>query len=383
MILNSENPVGTICLRIGIFHPALDRCGGAEVVGVLAANALAEHGYDVSILTRKAIDQSQIKEKVGVPLASSIKVMTSPTIFEAYGTFYLYESAVKSLIMKSNCDVLFDTYTSCVFPWTNVSYIHFPYLNSYRYSQKFPYLKTPRFKEGISLPYIFFEEKLENYTGKLILTNSFFTAKAIKESLKIDSKVLYPPVPAAFFNKDSTNLIVPREDIVVSVARFGLGKGVELIPKIASLTNKNLHFIMIGLAHDQSVVQSVKALIKKLELQDRVTIMTDASRQTVKSMLAKAKVYLHTTQMEHFGISIAEAMVMGCIPIVHNSGGTPEFVPDKYRYNNLPEAALKIEAALNEWSLEKENEMKKISERFSEKNFSENLVKMFSEYYTP
>jgi glycosyltransferase involved in cell wall biosynthesis len=126
-------------------------------------------------------------------------------------------------------------------------------------------------------------------------------------------------------------LKAPREPLVVTVARFGQGKGVELVPEIASLTDNNIRFLIIGLLHDLNVFQAVKRRISELKLEGRVTLITDASCEKIKESLSKAKVYLHTTKMEHFGISIVEAMSMGCLPVVHNSGGALEFVPDQYK----------------------------------------------------
>jgi glycosyltransferase involved in cell wall biosynthesis len=50
---------------------------------------------------------------------------------------------------------------------------------------------------------------------------------------------------------------------------------------------------------------------------------------------------------EHFGISIVEAMALGCIPVVHDSGGMREFVPTQYRYRTIEQAAEKITATFS------------------------------------
>ena len=80
---------------------------------------------------------------------------------------------------------------------------------------------------------------------------------------------------------------------------------------------------------------------------------------------------------EHFGISIVEAMALGCLPIVHNSGGMVEFVPELYRYETVPEAASKIDNAINNWSPDKAEEMKQIADKFSISNFSARLHGFF------
>ena len=98
-------------------------------------------------------------------------------------------------------------------------------------------------------------------------------------------------------------------------------------------------------------------------------------------MLLKTKVYLHTTINEHFGISIVEAMASGCIPIVHNSGGPMEFVPQDHRYATTEEAAIKVEQAINEWSPEKARSVSKSADKFSEKNFARQFIKVFDSYF--
>jgi glycosyltransferase involved in cell wall biosynthesis len=367
-------------MRIGVFHPALDMYGGAEVVAVATANALVQNGYDVVLFINRQIDQRRINEMVGEPLSPSIKVIVKPTFLQPRAMFHLYESAVKSLSFKSNCDILIDTYSCCFFPWIDISYVHFPYINNYQFRPKFPYLKTPRLWNALTIPYTIFEKNLKNYNETLLLANSYFTAKAIKESIGVESKILYPPIPYALCEKDDASFESPRENLVVTIARFGQGKGVELIPEIARLTDKSIRFLMIGLAHDLNVVQAVKRRIKQLKLEHNVTIITDASRQKIKESLSKAKVYLHTKKMEHFGISIAEAMAMGCLPVVHNSGGTPEFVPDQYRYDNLQEAARIVERAIQQWTPEKARGMMEIAERFSETNFAKRFIEIFTDY---
>lgn len=367
-------------MRIGVFHPPLDLYGGAEVVAVVSANALAQNGYEVVLFTDKMVNEKRITQMVGEPLDSSIKVIVNPSFLQPRGKFHLYESAIRSLIFKSYCDVLFDTYSCYVFPWIDVSYLHFPCLNNYEFKQNFPYLKLPHIRHALTIPYAVFEKNLENYDKKLLLTNSYFTARVIKDSLGVEPKVLYPPIPNVLFEKRVTDFNVPRKDLVLTVARFGQGKGLERVPEIAARTAKNIHFIMIGLAHDLNVVQAVKRKIKDFHLEDKVTIITDASRHQVTSLLSEAKVYLHTTKMEHFGMSIAEAMAMGCIPIVHDSGGAPEFVPDKYRYKDKNDAGRKVDNAIGQWTPEESQKIMKSADRFSETNFRKRFIELFNVY---
>ena len=186
-------------MRIGLFHPALDLFGGAEVVAVIIANALAKSGYDTQVLVNRKVNKKRIEEMIGEPLDSSIRTIVNPNILQPRGMLQLYENAARTLIFKSKCDILVDTFSNSVFPWTNVCYMHFPYLNSYEFSPKFPYLKTPHLRHVISTPYAVMERNFEDYGNKLIISNSKFTAVEVKKALGADSKVLYPPIPSTFY----------------------------------------------------------------------------------------------------------------------------------------------------------------------------------------
>jgi glycosyltransferase involved in cell wall biosynthesis len=238
----------------------------------------------------------------------------------------------------------------------------------------------PHIRDVLGVPYSLSSKSLERVNEKLILANSLFTARAIMRSLGLNAKVLYPPIPNSFFNNLNRNFESPRQNIVVTVARFGPDKGMELVPEIASLTDREIRYVMIGLAHDPQIIQGVKEKIKRLHVENRVKILLNAPRNEIKTYLGMAKVYFHTMKFEHFGISIAEAMAMGCTPVVHNSGGAPEFVPSKYRYNSLEEAATIVEKSMQNWTPQEACRLANISERFSQANYSKRFIELFSEF---
>jgi alpha-1,2-mannosyltransferase len=368
-------------VRVGVFHPAFNLYGGAEFVAEATANTLAQNNYDVQLFVNEKINQREIKKFFGREIYSSAKAVVKPTRFQTRGLLDFYQTIFRSSAFKSKCDILVDTYSNCIFPWADICYIHFPFINRYFYKPHFPYLKNRHLIPVGALPYIFFEKNITKNNEKLLLANSHFTAQAIKEFTKADVKVLYPPIPSTFFHKNPANLTKnPRKNLVVTVSRFGVGKGLETIPYIAKLTDKNVNFAIIGLAHDKNIIQSILKSIKKLDLSKRVKLLTNLPKQEMKNILNSAKLYLHTTVNEHFGISIVEAMAMGCLPIVHNSGGVKEYLHKDYRYENIHDAAQKIEKTINDWSPSKAEQMIKIAERFNEENFSREFMKLFKQY---
>lgn len=354
--------------------------GGAELVALVVTNTLARNGYEVILFTNKKVDQKETERVLGERVHSSVKTIVKPSFIRPRTLSDVYQTIFRSAAFKAKCDVLIDTYSNFFFPWADICYTHFPFMNRYVYNPRFPYLKSSHLIEVGGLPYAFLEKNVfnPNHKGKLIIANSHFTAHAIKEFSKADVQVLYPPIPSTFFHKNSVDN--SRKNLVVTISRFGVDKGLETIPYIAKLTEENVKFVIIGIVHDQNILQSIRNNIKKFNISHKVEVLTNISKPQIKDILKSAKIYLHTTVNEHFGISIAEAMAMGCIPVVHNSGGVKEFVPADYRYNNIREAAHNIETAINEWTPNKASEMMQIAERFKEENFSKKLLKMFKQY---
>lgn len=377
---NSSCNFKVVVLRVGVFCPTFNVYGGGEFVAAVIANTLARNNYDVTFFINEKVTQREIKKFFGESLHPSINAIVKPSLVQPRGLLDFYQTIFRSYIFKSKCDLWIDASSNRIFPWTNISYIHFPFLNHYYYKAKFPYLKSRHLRPVGSLPYAIFEKKLTKDNGKLIIANSHYTAEEIRKYSGKKAEVLYPPVSSVHFNNPKDIINNQRKNQVVTISRFGPDKGLEKIPYIASLTKPDIHFALIGRVHYPNALLSLQRLIKKFGLTERVTLFPNIPRLEMKEILKGAKIYLHTMVGEHFGISIAEAMAMGCIPIVHNSGGAKEYVPADYRYENIHDAAQKIEKAIYDWSPSKAQQMIKITERFKEDAFSSHFMELFKHY---
>ncbi|MBE3116117.1 glycosyltransferase [Candidatus Bathyarchaeota archaeon] len=363
--------------KIGVFCPTLNNYGGGEYVAVAIANTLAENNHKVILFSNRKVDPKAIKDFYGETLYPSIETIEQPTVINSRGIASFYQTIFRSYIAKSKCDIFLDTYSNCIFPWTNISYIHFPTLNKYAYSKNFPYLASPHRVDVGILPHVIFEKNAVSYSGKLVLANSHYTAAEIKEYSGKNAEVLYPPFTSTIKTSSSNSKI----NLVVTTSRFEQNKMLERIPQIAAKTSKNVKFAVIGRLFNREILSNLQETVKKLGLIDRVKFYPDLPAQEKLELLSNAKIYLHTMVGEHFGISIVEAMASGCLPIVHNSGGMREFVPVKYRYETVQDAADKINSAINDWSPDKSFETKAIAENFSYANFSRRFMELFCKYY--
>lgn len=359
-----------------MFHPALNVCGGAEWVAVNIINTLKANDDEVVILTNERTDQNKIKTFFGTEAFLDTELVFPLEFFATTDIHNVYTDAIRTLILKAKCDVLVDTYSNAILPGVDVAYVHFPLAGRIPQSTK---RKEParKLKNAYYLPYLLYERIRVRNEGQLILGNSKYTVEAIRKKVGAIAKLLYPPISKTFF---AVNISAERNNTVVSVSRISSGKGLTLIPHIASLANKKIQFIIIGIMESAKELREIKEHVRRYKVEDRVKIMTNVSRTDLLNILRTSKVLLHPTLGEHFGVSIAEAMASGCIPIVHNSGGPREFVPNLFRFDEPSEAAQKIDKSILEWSPQLSMHFTKLAQPFSQESFSTEFLRMFNSY---
>jgi len=156
---------------------------------------------------------------------------------------------------------------------------------------------------------------------------------------QVETRVLYPPTNIAEWKPKKESA---REG-VISVARFASRKRHDW--QVAIMNGITEELLMVGSASDQeeqNVLQNIRQIAPS-------NVKISLSRlYTIKESLWKSKVFLHTADCEHFGISIVEAIAAGCVPLVHDSGGTKEIVPiSELRFQTVNEARIKLKKALN------------------------------------
>jgi alpha-1,2-mannosyltransferase len=368
-------------LIVGVFSPVINWCGGAEWVAVNIINVLKEYGHQIVVLTDNPLNQSRFQSVFSRNVPVDQQIVFPLRFFPSTDLKNVYTDALRLQILKFKCDVLIDTFSNAILPATNIAYIHHPLLRRIEIGATlWNDSSRVRRNRAFFIPYKSFLKLPRINNNKLIFANSNFTAKAIKTETGLDSHVLYPSVSSEIINYTQADFDRERNDTVTTVSRIAIGKNLKIIPEIAKLTSNKLTFNIVGLLDSEDTLISLQKQIKELKLSDRVKIFTNVKREQLRQMLLNSKVYLHTTLNEHFGISIVEAMTSGCIPVVHNSGGPIEFVPQNHRYSSIEEAAIKVEQAFNEWSPENSRNISKSADKFSEKNFANQFIKAFNSY---
>jgi alpha-1,2-mannosyltransferase len=209
-----------------------------------------------------------------------------------------------------------------------------------------------------------------------VVTNSVFSSNAVQQQYpQTNPLIIYPPIDTEFFSQVVSSQ--SRGNRIVVLGRYNPDKNIELALEVArALKNMNIKFEMSIVGNISKIYYPyytyLQKLVKTYELSDYVQLKTNVDINDLLDLFAKSKVLFHPTIGEPFGMSVAEAMSAGLVPVVPTFGGNTEFVPEKLRYSNYIEAAKIITRFMNataQQRLSLSNSVKK----FSKKQFKENL----------
>ena len=192
-----------------------------------------------------------------------------------------------------------------------------------------------------------------------VLAVSEFNKKEAEKHLKLKTiEVLYNSVDVNRFvpkgKKENSVMIVSAASDFHRIRLKGIDKFIE-----AAKSLPDLKFIVIGLQEE------AKKLLGALP--SNVTLILFIPQDELLKYYQKAKVYCQLSFYESFGMTSAEAMSCGCVPVVTNKGGLPEVVGDVgylVDYGNLDQIVTAIKKALNDTG-KRGKARKRIMERFS------------------
>jgi glycosyltransferase involved in cell wall biosynthesis len=165
-----------------------------------------------------------------------------------------------------------------------------------------------------------------------IVCLSDFTRSALEQVYQVPEglPVIYPPVDMTAFQTERG----ARSRAVVTVGRFGSSKRQLEQIKLAERL-PDIPFHIIGFAKNVDYYRACERYVEAHQLSN-VYLYPDAPFSDMLKLLQGSKYFLHTLINEPFGITAVQAMAAGCVPIVHDSGGQRETVPEPtLRYKNL------------------------------------------------
>jgi len=335
-----------------VAHHFWNEPGGAELVMASAAQALEELGVRTSILSPTDVDLEKYREFFGLSL-SGVRVI-GPRL--KMKRFALY-SRLLLLPMLSRYSgkgemILIDSpfYRKNGSPIAE--YIHFPIELYFKNASDAsamegadPYIaeKYGRFPWNIYLKsFLMAASKLSRKnpfeSASLVLVNSAWTGNIVRDLYGERPEVLNPPLPPSVEAEASSPLepFEERENIAVMLGRFSEEKRYhwvieKVFPRILKeIEDARLYIIgSSSTPHSKGYLSSLLRLAEKSsmkasfypECSGEVCFLPNAPSSLKSSVFGKAKVFLHATINEHWGIAVSEAMARGLPVVVHRSGG--------------------------------------------------------------
>jgi glycosyltransferase involved in cell wall biosynthesis len=328
-----------------VIHPNMDIYGGGERVCHHIIKALVANGQQVELLAFD-FDQTRYGEIIGEKLPENITVHTlgSQALVEAKPPLSVYKrrrnilKLLKKYKATAEYDYTFSTQTFSAFEATllekakkNVAYVHFPEIH-YDFDHS---------KRGKRIYLWLYKKLLESDIGKLdlVFCNSSYT-KAMTEKywgrFGIKNPVVaYPPVEARFWSDKPLNKRAKR---MLYVGRFVPQKRHELLKKLAAIFPQ-FEFVGAGLLRE-SEASWFESFSK--DLPANYTAKPNLPEDELIALFQDSRIYCHLMEGEHFGITPMEALASGCITLVHNSGGSGEFIPQEFRWSNFEDLKEKV-----------------------------------------
>lgn len=287
-------------MRAAIYNPYLDTLGGGERYTMTFAEVLAKNGYEVDVQWPDIAIRKKLENRFGKNYAS-INFISDIKRGDGYDLcFWLSDGSIPTLRARKN-------------------FLHF----------QVPFHHVG----GTSLL-----NRMKLFRIEKIICNSKFTKRVIDYEYGVESIVIYPPV-------DVTKIKPKRkENIILSVGRFSELKQSKhqdiLIKAFKRLVDGGLMDWKLVLAGGVEIGASefVRHL-RSISESYPIEIIESPSFNKIKDLYGKSRIFWTASgfgedelknpeKVEHFGITVIEAMAAGAIPFAYNAGGYRETVDD-------------------------------------------------------
>lgn len=322
--------------RLAIYDHAFHFIGGAQKYGLTIGEAL-RNDYEITLLANKPVSLDNFREWYGLDLTDcSLKIIPLP-FFEGGETLYIDPAKVTRKEGNPFLPVTKESARYDVFINNSMLEMVYP-LSSYS-------VMVCHFPERRPRTYFYSD------CYQKVIYNSQYTRHWIEKRWGFTPHAhVYPPVDMEVPKPAS-----PRENLIISVARFDPGgnkKQLDLARAFYRLKEtypeitKNWRLVMIGgTTKNNPYLDRIETYLREKNLRD-CEIRVNISEGELKDYYSRARIFWHLCGMgqkdpakvEHFGMTIGEAMQNRVIPLVFDGGGQREIVEndqDGYRVSSV------------------------------------------------
>jgi glycosyltransferase involved in cell wall biosynthesis len=253
-------------------------------------------------------------------------------------------------------------------------------------------LKFPELFENASLKFKLFYatkvfQKLSILTCKKVIAVSQNTKKDIKEILKIkEEKIKVITEGVTHFETKLNKEILSKKfnidnEYLLFVGRHEKYKNIDKVINaylnLPENIKETLSLVIIGKSNNL-----VTPELKKLGNNNKIIFLESLSPEDLSLFYKSAKILVHLSEYEGFGLTVLEAMSYGIPVIASNISSIPEVVGDSsflVDINNEKEIIDKIKILISDQELYKKisNSVKERSKIFTWKKTSEQLLQIF------
>ncbi len=328
-LLRTEVALGLRKPSLAIYDHTAHLIGGGQKYGFTVAHALLDR-FDITLLVNKKITHRDLSDWYHLDLSGcDIKIIPLP-FFDRFDSLHLDPALVNRrtgnpfhIISRESGNYDFfinNSMNEKVFPLANVSMLicHFPERRprDYFYADRYSY----------------------------VIYNSAYTAYWIEQKWKFKPHHhIYPPVDMAPTVTGDDGEFPPKENIILSVARFEAGGSKKQLEMVYSFLKLNRQFPDIfsrwnlvlagGCPDENDYLKKIKAVLQKSG-NNNIHLKLNISGDDLKELYRKSSIFWHLCGLdqsdpalvEHFGMTIVEAMQNRLVPVVFDGGGQREIV---------------------------------------------------------
>lgn len=337
-------------MKAAIYNPYFDTLGGGERYTMAVASALESAGYSVFIQWHDKKIKSDLEKRFGIDL-KNINVV--PDIKRGDGfdvCFWLSDGSIPMLRSRNNI-------------------LHF----------QFPFSKV----NGRSLM-----NKMKFYRINHVVCNSEFTKRFIDREYQINSKVIYPPVDVENIKpkrKTNTILYVGRFSSLTQSKHQDIL--IDAFKEMYDSGQKKYRMVLAGgveIGVDKNVIPDLRKSAQGYPIR----IVESPTYSKLLEYYGESKFFwsasgfgedenLNPTKVEHFGITLVEAMAAGCVPLAYNAGGHKEIITgnEGVLWGDIDHLCDETKNLIKDKKLfvEYQNNAIKRSKDFSYENFSDKI----------
>jgi glycosyltransferase involved in cell wall biosynthesis len=352
--------------RILLVQEVLRPPGGVSAVAAWILQAL-KNRYEITVLTGGPPDLDGLNRFYGTSLQSSDLSVLSPSapirgiarLDPDVGSIQL---AAYLMRMARRHRKSFDLIMAAGFEEMDLGgpglvYVHHPELARFWKTHQDSRAGLIGLLRGKTKPWTLVSGfRIERFKQNTILTNSDWTGRRVHEAYGLPSQTVYPPVTTAPLQLPWND----RENSFVATGRLVANKRLDWIVQTLSQVRQQHPDIRLHLVGSEDCRCDARDFLRIFRAlvdanRDWVHLHEDLSREGLMDLMGRTRYGIHALVNEHFGMAPAEALMAGCIPFVHNSGGQTEITgADPRLCYEDSEAAEKITAVLTNAPLQKE-----------------------------